>query len=93
MGYDFEYSFQACYNKLLVLLSGCLSKSFCSAEEKIVRENENLSFKIALKKLGDMQRDINKQVCSKQRRENRESGKEGVILRFISKLVLKYTKC
>lgn len=46
---------------LLVLLSGCLSRSFCSAEEKIFHKKENLSFKIALKKLGAVQKDKNKQ--------------------------------
>lgn len=58
--HDFEYWFQACYNKLLVLLSGCLSRSFCSAGEKIFHKNENLSFKKELKKLGDVQKDKNK---------------------------------
>lgn len=54
------------------MLSGCLSRSFCSAEEKIFHKKENLSFKIALKKLGAVQKDKNKQgkYWLKWRREN-----------------------
>lgn len=55
------------------MLSGCLSKSFCSTGEKIFHEDENLSFKITLKKPGDMPKDKSKQTkyWSKEREKTK----------------------